>query len=152
MGYFQRDLESLPKDATNHHWPPSLKQAQSAESMPVPPDFKKKKERNKEIEEATHPNHVILIFLSGHFIIWSPFKTIWWPRPSLACIYCSSGLNVQVHSLLFFSLSVPLSHTVSSVDSINGLIYSNPSNSDWSILFITSLGIGRRRREKKKKN
>lgn len=32
------------------------------------------------------------------------------------------------------------SHTVSSDDdSNNGFIYSNPSNSDWSILFITSL-------------
>lgn len=34
---------------------------------------------------------------------------------------------------------MPFSHTVSSVDSNNGLIYSNPSNSDWSIRFIISL-------------
>lgn len=30
-------------------------------------------------------------------------------------------------------------HTDSSVDSSNGLMYSKPSNSDWSILFMTSL-------------
>src|SRR4029434_4527425 len=42
------------------------------------------------------------------------------------------------------------SHTVSSVDSSSGYMCTKPSNSDWSILLITSLGrkIGMRESER----
>lgn len=60
------------------------------------------------------------------------------PTPGPACMRRGQGQGQgQRHPRVHDESAVP--HTDSSVDSSSGLMYSNPSNSDWSILLITSL-------------
>lgn len=58
------------------------------------------------------------------------------PTPGPACMRRGQGQG-QGRPRVHNESAAP--HTDSSVDSSSGLMYSNPSNSDWSILLITSL-------------
>lgn len=61
------------------------------------------------------------------------------PTPGPACMRRGQGQG-QGRPRVHNESAAP--HTDSSVDSSSGLMYSNPSNSDWSILLITSSSSG----------